>query len=78
MNRFQPNILASAVQPITLNWKIIATAAGIPTPELAEALVYMLFQFAASFVQEGNHVSMELHLGRLMFRPGEILFKQNV
>ena len=77
LNRFQPNILGCAVQPITLNWPIISTAAGIKTPEIAEAIIYMIFQFAAFYVQEGNHVSIELHLGRLMLRPGDILFKQN-
>ena len=55
-----------------LDWQAVANAAGNCTPEIAEAVIYMIFQFAAHFVSEGNHVSVEMQLGRLLIRPGNI------
>ena len=60
-----------------LDWKAVANAAGNCTPEIAEAVIYMIFQFAALFVSEGNHVSIEMQLGRLLIRSGNIQFKMN-
>ena len=60
-----------------LDWQTVANAAGNCSPEIAEAVIYMIFQFAAHFVNEGNHISIEMHLGRLLIRPGNIEFKMN-
>ena len=72
IHRVQTNILNCAVQPMKLDWKAVANAAGNCSPEIAEAVIYMIFQFAAHFVSEGNHVSIEMQLGRLLIRPGNI------
>ena len=60
---------------IKLNWQVIATAAGFQSQDLAEALIYQVFQQAVHLTKIGNHVSIELKLGRLTMRQGFLQFK---
>ena len=60
---------------IKLNWQVIATAAGFQSQDLAEAIIYQVFQQAVHLTKIGNHVSIELKLGRLTMRQGFLQFK---
>ena len=53
---------------IKLNWQVIATAAGFQSQDLAEAIIYQVFQHAVQLTKLGNHVSIDLKIGRIAMR----------